>query len=557
MMIVVATLFLCVGLINLDFSRRWWTGQRLRLAIGVPLVALYCYTAMPPLVFPQALSLLLLTFVPNAAYGLLEAGRAYVFSRAMRRVHVPTVSFLPYVVVLAALAVWLAVLALAPVVDASGLRDLAAVSLSTAPPPPATADHLRVVPEVTAAFEGDKVIGQLGSYYQIDPLAYNVQPVNGRLSWVAALQFRDFIKWLTRRTVPGVVMVSAERPDEPAHLLLGQPMTYVPSAFLWDDLRRHVYSRFGYRQILELTLQLDDHQRPMYLATLGRPTIGWSGSVVTGVVLVDPVSGDMTHYAREEFARLPSWVKRVYPPDLVWQYNEWFGLYAHGWFNAQFAQRDVHIPAREEVFGVTNPAGEFVWFVDHTSPSQSDRSMTGYTFTDTVTGKMTYYSGFNGYFNSAAAESSVHQFPTVRQAQLVATQPVLYNLYGHPTWIVPAVAANGKYQTLGLVLADGGHTVVGAVNAPNTQLDALVQLQSFLGGAAASAPGAAASRRSGVVDRVALLGDALYLTVRGDPTIFKVEPAGPRDALTRAGDRVDLTLGSDATRVVKFFDRSL
>ncbi|MDQ6825033.1 MAG: hypothetical protein M3007_06170, partial [Candidatus Eremiobacteraeota bacterium] len=66
MVILAAVIFLCLGLINLDFSARWWAGQRLRLAIGVPLVAVYCYLAMPPLVFPQALSLLLLTFLPNA-----------------------------------------------------------------------------------------------------------------------------------------------------------------------------------------------------------------------------------------------------------------------------------------------------------------------------------------------------------------------------------------------------------------------------------------------------------------------------------------------------------
>lgn len=565
MILAFAVLFFSLGLLNLDFSREyWWPGQRLRLQIGLPLVIFYCYAALPPLVFPQAFSLLLITFVPNAVYSLAESARFAATLRTLRIVSIRHPSVTLYVAGLAALGLWTAALAVMPVVNASGLRDLAGVSASSAPPPPAGPSHLRVVPEVSAAFEGDKVIGQLGSYYEVDPSSYNIQPVNGRLEWVAALQFRDFVKWLTRQTTPGVVVVSAEKADEPARLVLGEPMRYVPSAFFFSNLARHVYLTYGYRQILELTLQLDDKNKPMYLATLGRPAIGWTGEVVTGVVIVDPISGDMTHFAREEFGRLPKWVKRVYPPDLVWRYNEWFGLYVHGWLNTKFAQRDVHVPARDEVFGVIDPAGEFVWFCDHTSPSRRDSSMTGYTYADTVTGKMTYYTGFNGYFNSAAADQSVAGFPTVRQAQLVPTQPVLYNLFGRPTWLVPAVAANGKYQTLGLVLADGGHTIVGAVNATNPEADAIAQLQGFLSGAVAANPeterALGEERRAGIIDRAAVVGTALYVVLRGSREVYKVEPVGAAAALTRPGDRVELVLIKSvggAPRVVRFQNHSL
>lgn len=566
MILVFAVLYLSLGLINLDFSPGyWWAGQRLRLRIGLPLVIFYCYAALPPLVFPQALSLLLITFVPNALYSLLESARSAAAIRPLRLVSVRHSSVRPYLAGLAALGAWTAALAVMPVVDASGLRDLAGITVTSAPPPPAGPSHLRVVPEVSAAFEGDKVIGQLGSYYEVDPASYNIQPVNGRLEWVAALQFRDFIKWLTRQTTPGVIEVSAEKADEPARLVLGEPMKYVPSAFFFSNLARHVYLAYGYRQILELTLQLDNQNKPMYLATLGRPTIGWTGEVVTGVVIVDPVSGGMTHYARENFGQLPKWVKRVYPPDLVWRYNEWFGLYVHGWLNAKLAQRDVHVPVRDEVFGVIDPAGEFVWFCDHTSPSRLDNSMTGYTYADTVTGKMTYYTGFNGYFNSAAAEQSVAGFPTVRQAQLIPTQPVLYNLFGRPTWLVPAVAANGKYQTLGLVLADGGHTIVGAVNATNPEADAIAQLQGFLSGTAtastASEKALGEERRIGIVDRAAVAGSALYVVLRGSREVYKVDSLDAAAALTRPGDRVELVLipraGGGVSRVVRFRNDSL
>ncbi|MDE2573131.1 MAG: hypothetical protein KGM44_11525, partial [bacterium] len=73
--------FLSLGLIDLDLRHRWLTGQAFRLAVGVPLVMLYVYVAMPPLVFPQSIPLLLLTFVPNAVYSTGLALRSWLVSR--------------------------------------------------------------------------------------------------------------------------------------------------------------------------------------------------------------------------------------------------------------------------------------------------------------------------------------------------------------------------------------------------------------------------------------------------------------------------------------------
>ena len=61
MVVIAAAAFLALGLLHFDFSRNWWRGQAVRLVIGVPLCLLYAYVAMPPLVFPQAITLLLIT----------------------------------------------------------------------------------------------------------------------------------------------------------------------------------------------------------------------------------------------------------------------------------------------------------------------------------------------------------------------------------------------------------------------------------------------------------------------------------------------------------------
>jgi hypothetical protein len=445
-------------------------------------------------------------------------------------------------IALGVLGLFAGALAVAPVVDAGGLRDLADVSISSALPPRADLEHVRVVPQESAEFAGNKVVGQLGTYYRVGE--FNVQAERGKLVWVAPLEFNGTVQWLSRGTSPGVIVVDAENPDTPAELRRRNPMRYVPSALLNQNLYRHVYLSYGREQILETTLQLDENGDPKYIATLGVPTIGWSGQRVTGVVLVDPASGEMTRYARADFAKLPAWVSRVYPPDLALEYNEWFGAYVHGLWNYLIVKRDVHVPARGEVFGLL-AGGRFVWFVDHTSPA-SDQSMTGFTYMDSVDGKMVYYTSSGGEFNSRGAEDAVASNPIVRQGRLLPTQPILYNAFGQNTWVVPLVANTGKYQTLALVQAANGHVVVGSASSRSPQQDAFAQYAAFLGVVHAP-PAVAGQARGGYIDRLAFSGTTVYFTLRGAKQLYSADASNdPRTLLARSGDRVDFTLVPDA-----------
>ncbi len=555
-----------LGLVNLDFSRNWWRGQQLRLLVGFPILLAYAYVEMPALVFPQAFTLLLFTLIPNAVYGTLLAARTFIASR--RIVSIRRAQVWPYALALAIVGGFAGILVIAPYVDASGLRDVVDVTISTSSPPSADLKHVRVVPEEAAIFAGNKVVGQLGAYYSVGD--FNVQVAGGRLVWVAPLEFQGLVQWLSRGTSPGVIVVSAENPDASPELRQRKPMRYIPSALLNDNLYRHVYMQYGAEQILETTLQLDDAGDPQYICTLGRPTIGWTGQIVTGVVLVDPSTGAMRRIDRSDFAALPHWVSRVYPADLALAYNEWFGEFVHGLWNYLLAKRDVHVPARDEVFGLL--AGpHFVWFVDHTSPA-SDQSMTGFTYMDTVTGKVTYYTSSGGEFNSKGSEDAVASNPLVRQGKLYPTQPLLYNAFGQNTWVVPLVAETGKYQTVALVQAKNGHVVVGSASSASPQNDAFAQYAAFLGVAApAEVAGAGAAAVagegavSGVIERYAAAsGGTVYFTLRGRAEIYELEDAEAPALLARPGDRVSFrraaapaAAGTPYVAAVDFSDASL
>ncbi len=535
MVALLATAFISLGLVNLDFSAGWWRGQQLRLAIGVPIVWAYVYSEMPALVFPQAFVLLLLTLVPNVGFSVVLAARTIIASRRIVSLRKP--SLVPYAGAIGALGAFAGVLALAPIVDASGLRDIPDVTISKAAPPNASLEHLRVVPEEAAIFAGEKVIGQLGAYYRVGK--YDIQVEGGRLVWVAPLEFQGLVQWLARRTSPGVIVVSAERPDATPELRMRAPMRYIPSALLNDNLYRHVYFRYGTEQILGTALQLDDRGDPQYLCTLGRPTIGWSGQRVTGVVIVDPASGEMRRVARADFDSLPHWVRRVYPPALALRYNEWFGLYVHGLWNSLLAKRDVHVPARDEVFGLLAGGDRFVWFVDHTSPMLTDQSMTGFTYMDTVSGALTYYTATGGEFNSAGAERAVASHPLVKQGRLIPTQPILYDAFKRNTWVVPLVADTGKFQSLALVEARTGHVIVGGASSPAPVADALAAYESSAVGGAAP-DGTEGVARGGPLERIAAAPDGtVYFTLRESRQVYAVAPgSGPAALLARPGDAV-------------------
>jgi hypothetical protein len=552
---LLATVFLCLGLVNLDFSRGWWRGQLRRLAVGVPLIGLYCYAELPPLVFPQCISLLLLTLVPNVVITSLAAARTMVVAR--RIVSLRRTPVWPLVLAIGGIGLFALVLFVAPVVDASGLRDLTGAVTSSSGVPAADPRHVRVVPEESAVFGGEKVVGQLGAYYRVG--TYNVQSENGRLVWVAPLDFQGAVQWLSRRTSPGVIIVDAENPDAPAELRARAPLRYVPSALLNDNLRRHVWLRYGTELLLEETMQLDAQGNPRYLVTLGRPTVGWSGEKVTAVVIVDPATGAMERIPRAGFDKLPAWVSRVYPPDVVVKYNDWFGRYVHGWWNSVITKRDVHLAARQDVFGILLADGRFVWFVDHTSPSRTDKSMTGFTYTDSRTGAMVYYTSSGGEYNSMAAEDAVGGNPIIKQGRLVPTQPVLYALFGQNTWVVPAVADNGKFQTLALVQAAGGHVVVGNTSAPSPAQDAFAQYRGFLGDRTVA--GAETTHVSGTIDRYAYANGRIWFTIRERHAVYTmVDPTGPDALLARAGDHVKFETTQDdsgALLVRSFSDTSL
>src|SRR5437868_11819263 len=207
--------------------------------------------------------------------------------------------------------------------------------------PPTDQNHIVLVSKSIAIYKGQQVLGSngqnLGSTYSIDPDSYTLQSINHHLYYIGPLMYNNIFANLANPNTPGFVVVDAENPQAVPQLRTnevqpGTSLAYLPGAIFNQDLLRHVYlSGYTYGRLVDPTLELDDNFHPYWTISLMQPTRGYTGDVLSEVLIVDAHTGAIKKYAPQ---RVPNWVDRVMPSETVTQYLQWWGLYhAAPWFN--------------------------------------------------------------------------------------------------------------------------------------------------------------------------------------------------------------------------------
>lgn len=538
---LLALLIMCLGLFNLRFDLlkedkpAWRKGQVRRLLFGVPLCALWVYLTLPALVNWVGYTVFLLPLGINAALTLATRS-----ATAIKGQRVSALGGIPLLVLAASLLIPFYLNVLVIPLQASALRDVPTVQEVADTMPVMNPEHVRLVPLETALWKAQKTVGELGTGFEVGELS--IQMIEGKLYWVAPLEFRSFFKWLSYKQTPGFVLVDGEDPDAPA-VLHQSPVVYSPSAFFAHDLSRHLYASHNDVYLLEASLELDDEFQPWYVMSVGHPTVGKTGVKVTGVIVVDPETGEQQDYTLTD---MPQWIDEAIPEYVAERQNYWFGRYAHGFWNSLFSQKDVHVPTEWndeiDVFGVIGADNRFYWFTGHTSPSAQDDSLMGYTMTDGRTGVIYYYRDAVGYYNEGAAVSSVNAAVS-NYAGWHGAQPLLYNLYGAESYIVPVLSENDKLQAIGIVNAKTGQTIV-----KPTKAEALLVYRQYLGsglGNAIPTQTGTVATKEGKVSRVgaAVIGGntMFYLHLEDSELVFTANASiSSKVALTQPGDTVSL-----------------
>lgn len=299
----------------------------------------------------------------------------------------------------------------------------------------------------------DPIAGDGASLFKVRPEQATAQLVGSgpktRFIYAVPSDFADPLSFWRNRDVGtlGWVSVDANRPNDPAVLVGSERFRYTPGAFLDRDLLRHVYLAGYQRFYLEdVTLEVDEAGKAWWTITALRPTAGWGARDVVGVVLVDPVSGNIQFAPK---GNIPSWIDRVYPLDVIHERIQWaFGL-KNGYFtfgNRLGLRQPVAASPQELDLTVGANGGQFAW-TGLTSTSNADQAISGIIRIDLRTGKA---HNVSLPVPSAPSESKVGA--RMRAAikgqpgrELDVESPTLFEVDGQPAYI-SAVTTESVFQ---------------------------------------------------------------------------------------------------------------
>jgi len=418
-------------------------------------------------------------------------------------------------------------------------------------------NHIVLVSQSVAAFKGQQILGSngqnLGSSYGIDPGSYTLQSISHHLYYVAPLNYNNIFINLSNSSTPGFIVVDAENPQAQPTLRTGpgDSLAYLPGAILNQDLLRHVYlSGFTYGRLVDPTLELDDSYHPYWTISLMQPTRGYTGDVLSQVLIMDAHTGDIKVYTPRN---VPLWVDRVMPSDTVTQYLTWWGLYhAAPWFNPSGAGQQSPVIPPQLLY---NNADQPVWLVPMTSSSTNNNSSTGVFLFDTHKNEAHFYPQAAGV---GIGENVQNTFQSTRANILrynVDTSQ-LYQICGQPTWVA-IYSSGGIFQDVGILSAKNlnGSNVQFESNLPAALGDYKLWLsqQGIPNACVSTTIGGAQQSISGKVLRISVVqqsGNTIYyIQISGQDVIFTANLGlSPKLPLVQPGDTVIGTYSSSSAQ---------
>lgn len=365
-------------------------------------------------------------------------------------------------------------------VEEGVFQDELAETLST--------DSIALMDTYSAQMLGDREIGSLSnvvSQYNVSD-SYTQIDKNGAPLKVAALDYAGFFKWINNRSegVPGYVTVSPVNMSA-EYVTSEEGMIYVPSAYLNQDLYRHI--RFGYPTAIfgNVHFEVDEDGKPYYIASVYEKKIAlFNGQTVKGAIIVDPTNGDMEYY---ELADVPTWADVIFPGDLLCTQYDWYGKLSNGFINSVIGKKGCKqvtqylgdeetassydaVPLND--YGYIVRDGD-VWIYTGVTSVNGDSSNIGFLLANERTGETHYYpvAGADEKSAMAAAEGEV------QEKGYQASFPSLINVDGQPTYIMVLKDASGLVKLYAAVNVEQYNLVTTAT----TQAECIQKYRALIG----------------------------------------------------------------------------
>ncbi len=409
--------------------------------------------------------------------------------------------------------------------------------------------RLRILDSSDALRHAENRLGSesgIGSQFELREGDFTLQTIDGHLYWVAPLQYRGFFKWRNNpEGAEGYIMVNANTRE--TKWVRDYKIKYSTSAYWGNDIHRHVYNNFSRSKgYTDFSFEVDDTGRPHYIITVYDNTIGFGGSVVEGILVVDAVNGEITFY--EKGSAYPQWVDRVVPESFFARRLKDWGRYPNGWFNPSNQGQLKLSSGRNIVYN----QGKAYYYTGITSWG-ADEATVGFMLMDTRTGETTFYriSGATETKAMAIAEGRV------QNAGYRATPPVLISVGGHPTYFMTLKDSNNNIAEYAFVNVEDFMRSGVSRNIETAQAEYMVEIglrkdTDFI------IDESQLSKVEGVVERINMViveGDTYYyIKLQGNPNLYKGSfKSHVNLVITEKGDTVTIQYLASEDNTIRIF----
>lgn len=256
---------------------------------------------------------------------------------------------------------------------------------------------------------------------------YTQQIIRGDVYYVAPLLHSGFWAYNQNGNIGtnGYIIVDAVNPKNSKLVTKKTNGELIQNVYQYDgffskNLERHIRSN-GYNSVglTDFSYELDDNLNPWWVVTLYDKKIGYSGNDATGVVVVDPKTGEITEY---NMKNLPAWIERVQPFDFIYDQIGWWGEYIDGYWNWSDKGKLELTQSPSLAYGSD---GVCYYYAGLTSVGKDETSV-GFLMVNTRTKEVEFFKSKGATEDKAAASAE----GAVQNYNYTATHARFYNLGG-------------------------------------------------------------------------------------------------------------------------------
>ena len=314
-------------------------------------------------------------------------------------------------------------------------EDIAELPLSQIP----------VVDRDTAARLGSRKIGEVVELVS----QFNVSDYYTQINYqnmptrVSPLEYADIIKWFTNNDKGIPYYVKIDMASQDTELVeLKEGIKYSPSEYFSRDLSRHIRFAYPTKMIDSMSFEIDDNGHPYWVVSCYDFTIGFLGGYdITGVILVDAVSGAMSYH---EVGDVPTWIDCVYTADVVLGQANYWGSYVNGFWNSIISQKNVVKTTEGYNYLAID---DDIWAYTGITSVVSDESNIGFILVNLRTKEAKTYS-INGAEEYSAMESAEGK---IQEKGYSATFPILVNIADTPSYFISLKDGAGLVKSYSFV----------------------------------------------------------------------------------------------------------